>query len=65
MSGTRNCTAEAAAKAPIRTLKFKVRSQSYPWLNAAAVETNQVWNFFNATRVTCQVMDMFWVRCHP
>ena len=49
MSGSRNCTAEAAAKAPFRTLRFKVRSQSYPWLNAAAVETNQVWNFFNAT----------------
>ena len=49
MNGSRNCTAEAAAKAPIRTLKFKVRSQSYPWLNAAAVEANQVWNFFNAT----------------
>jgi hypothetical protein len=49
MTGSRNCTAEAAAKAPIRTLKFKVRSQCYPWLNAAAVETNQVWNFFNAS----------------
>jgi putative transposase len=37
------------AKAPIRTLRFKVRSESYAWLNAAAVEANQVWNHFNAT----------------
>lgn len=28
-----------------RTLKFKVRSEAYGWLNAAAVEVNQVFNF--------------------
>ena len=32
-----------------RTLRFKVKSESYPWLNAAAVEVNQVWNWANAT----------------
>jgi IS605 OrfB family transposase len=36
-------------KIPIRTLRFKVRAESYAWLNAAAIEANQVWNYFNAT----------------
>ena len=30
-----------------RTLKFKVKAESYPWLNAAAVEVNQVFNWAN------------------
>jgi IS605 OrfB family transposase len=30
-----------------RTLKFKVKAESYAWLNAAAVEVNQVFNFAN------------------
>ena len=30
-----------------RTLRFKVRAESYPWLNAAAVEVNQVFNYAN------------------
>jgi putative transposase len=30
-----------------RTLKLKVRSESYGWLNAAAIEVNQVFNFAN------------------
>jgi putative transposase len=30
-----------------RTLKFKVRPESYGWLSAAAVEVNQVFNFCN------------------
>ncbi len=33
----------------VRTLRLKVRSEAYGWLNAAAVEVNQVWNFANAT----------------
>jgi len=33
----------------IRTLRLKVKAESYPWLNAAAVEVNQVWNWANAT----------------
>ena len=32
-----------------RTLRLKVKSEAYGWLNAAAVEVNQVWNFANAT----------------
>jgi IS605 OrfB family transposase len=32
-----------------RTLKLKVRSESYGWLSAAAVETNQVFNYCNET----------------
>jgi putative transposase len=30
-----------------RTLRLKVRSESYAWLNAAAIEVNQVWNWAN------------------
>ena len=30
-----------------RTLRLKVRPEAYPWLNAAAIEVNQVWNFCN------------------
>ena len=33
----------------IRTLRLKVKAESYPWLNAAAVEVNQVWNWGNVT----------------
>src|SRR5271170_1707008 len=33
----------------IRTLRLKVKSEAHPWLNAAAREVNQVWNFANAT----------------
>lgn len=31
----------------IRTLRLKVKPESYPWLNAAAIEVNQVWNYSN------------------
>lgn len=34
-----------------RTLRLKVRPESYGWLNAAAVEVNQVWNWANATSI--------------
>jgi putative transposase len=30
-----------------RTVRVKVRSESYAWLNAASIETNQVWNWAN------------------
>ncbi len=36
-------------KVPIRTLRFKVRQEVYAWLNAASIEANQIWNYFNAT----------------
>ena len=32
-----------------RTLRLKVRSQAYAWLNAAALEVNQVFNYCNET----------------
>src|SRR5260370_35502177 len=40
-----------AVKAPpcVRTLRLKVKSETYSWLNAAAVEVNQVWNWCNET----------------
>src|ERR1700722_17520994 len=31
----------------LRTLRLKVKSEAYPWLNAAAIEINQVWNYCN------------------
>jgi putative transposase len=34
-----------------RTLRLKVRAEGYPWLNAAAVEVNQVFNWANATSI--------------
>jgi putative transposase len=33
----------------IRTLRLKVKAEGVAWLNAAAIEVNQVWNFANAT----------------
>ncbi|HEX9139089.1 MAG TPA: transposase [Steroidobacteraceae bacterium] len=33
----------------IRTLRLKVRPEGCAWLNAAAIEINQVWNFSNET----------------
>src|ERR1700676_4173534 len=33
----------------IRTLRLKVKTEAYAWLNAAAVEVNQVWNWPNET----------------
>jgi hypothetical protein len=32
-----------------RTLRLKVRREAYVWLNAAAVEVNQVFNYCNET----------------
>jgi hypothetical protein len=34
-----------------RTLRLKVRAEAYPWLNTAAVEVNQVFNWGNATSI--------------
>jgi putative transposase len=32
-----------------RTLRLKVRSEAYKWLNSAAIEVNQVFNYCNET----------------
>jgi putative transposase len=32
-----------------RTLRLKIRSEAYAWLNAAAIEVNQVFNYCNET----------------
>jgi hypothetical protein len=32
-----------------RPLRLKVRSQVYSWLNSAAIEVNQVFNYCNET----------------
>ena len=41
-------TESAPALSVTRTLRLKVKSESYAWLNAAAVEVNVVWNWANA-----------------
>jgi IS605 OrfB family transposase len=33
----------------IKTLRLKVKREAYSWLNQAAVEVNQVWNYCNET----------------
>lgn len=33
----------------MKTLRLKIKREAYPWLNAAAVEVNQVWNYCNET----------------
>jgi putative transposase len=33
----------------VRTLRLRVKREPYAWLNAAAIEVNQVWNYANAT----------------
>ena len=33
----------------MRTLRLKVRAEAYPWLSAAAVEVNEVFNYCNET----------------
>jgi putative transposase len=32
-----------------RTLRLKIRSEAYAWLNAAAIEVNTVFNYCNET----------------
>lgn len=50
--GAEEITAVAAAMAMssvivTRTLRLKVRPESYRWLEAAAIEVNQIWNWCN------------------
>ena len=33
----------------MRTIRLKVRAEAYSWLNAAAVEVNEVFNYCNET----------------
>jgi putative transposase len=33
----------------IATLRLKVKAEGHAWLNSAAIEVNQVWNYANAT----------------
>jgi hypothetical protein len=40
---------ESAEAMCIRTQRLKVKSEAYPWLNAAATDVNQVWNYANET----------------
>jgi len=39
--------AEKVGATVVRTLRLKVKSECYPWLNAAAIEVNLVWNYAN------------------
>jgi hypothetical protein len=38
---------EIVAQTCVRTLRLKVKSEAYPWLNAAATEVNTIWNYAN------------------
>ena len=49
VSDSQEAKVKVVIKVPIRTLRFKVRPEAYAWLNAASIEANQVWNYFNAT----------------
>jgi hypothetical protein len=40
---------ETAPPSFVRTLRLKVKSEAYRWLNGAAAEVNPVWNFANET----------------
>jgi putative transposase len=40
---------EIKSQHSIRTLRLKVKAEGYAWLNTAAIEVNQVWNYANAT----------------
>jgi len=42
---------EIVAQTCVRTLRLKVKSEAYPWLNAAAMEVNTVWNYANEVSV--------------
>jgi transposase len=42
----------------VRTLRLKVKREGYAWLNDAATEVNQVWNFSNAASKA--VLDAGW-----
>src|SRR5208337_1355349 len=39
----------ADARELVRTLRFKVHPSLYRWLDRAAIEVNQVWNWANST----------------
>ena len=38
---------EIKSQHSIRTLRLKVKAEGYAWLNTAAIEVNQVWNYAN------------------
>lgn len=40
-------TDQAHAASVTRTLRLKVKPEAYAWLNKAAIEVNQIWNFAN------------------
>ena len=42
-------TGDSAIVSVTRTLRLKVTADAYPWLNAAAIEVNTVWNYCNET----------------
>jgi putative transposase len=44
-------TVAIAARTCVRTLRLKVKRESYAWLDAAAIEVNQVFNWCNASSI--------------
>jgi len=48
MSDASSASPEPTIETVVRTLRFKLRPESYSWLAKAAIETNFCWNFYNA-----------------
>ena len=47
MVDSSSVTSDVTVDTVVRTFRFKIRPESYPWLAQAAVETNFCWNFYN------------------
>ena len=45
--GSKPDEATGSLKTVIRAVRFKLRGEPYDWLNTAATEVNQVWNWVN------------------
>jgi len=44
-----------------RALRLKVRSEAYAWLNAAATEVNEVFNYYNETSFNAARRSLGWI----
>jgi hypothetical protein len=47
MVDSSSATSDVIVDTVVRTFRFKIRPESYPWLAQAATETNLCWNFYN------------------
>jgi transposase len=49
LAGMSEDSGSGEPKTCVRTLRLKVKGDSYSWLRAAAIEVNRVWNYANET----------------